>query len=225
MLNYLVGTELEIGELAESGLKRADELGLELGVDLIAGEAVGHVRANVGIEKKGVGDLVGINAGAAKRNIQIERELAVHNAEGDRVRGAELILHDLLEVEVVNALILAGIAAEGPSLADGLEQVENALAELAVEDAGLCGGVINEFAGLRADLNNLALLHDHHALTVRNGDDRAVGDDVVVALGVGGTAGNALLTLYHKHVFVHSVTIEKLFPLIGKSASDRAKTC
>ena len=225
MLDYLVGTELEIGKLAECGLKRAYELCLELGVNLIAGEAVGYVRADVGIEKKGIGDLVGINAGAAERNVQIEGELRVHNAEGDRIRRAELVVHNLLKVEVVNALILAGIAAEGPSLADGLEQIEDALTELAVEDAGLGGGVVNEFTGLRANLDYLALLDDKHTLTVRNGDYRAVGDDVVVALGVGRTTGNALLALDHKHAPVQSVAIEKLFPLIGKSASNRAETC
>ena len=37
----------------------------------------------------------------------------------------------------------------------------------------------DELAGLGAELHDLALLDDHHALAVRHGNDGAVGDDVV----------------------------------------------
>ena len=149
-------------------------------------------------------------------------DVAVHHAEGDGRRGAELVFHDLLGVEVVDALILAGVAAEGKALADQLEGVLDAFAQLAGEDAGLGGGVIDEFAGLGADLNDLALFHDDHALAVGHGDQGAVGDDVVVALGVGGTAGDALLALDDQHVLVDRVAVEKLLPLISQHAADCA---
>ena len=65
------------------------------------------------------------------------------------------------------------------ALADILEGVENILAQLAVEQRRLGRGIIFEFARLRTELRDLALIDDDHALTVSDGDHRAVGNDVV----------------------------------------------
>ena len=219
VVDDLVRAELHIGELAESGLERADELGLELSVDHVAGVVARDVAAYVRVEQERVGDLVGIHAGAAEGNVEIEVDLGIDNAEGDGVRSAELIVDDLLQVEVIDPLILAGIAAVGEPLADLLEQVEDALAEAAGEDAGLKGGVVDEAAGLRANLADLAVFNDDHALTICDVDLGAVGDDVVIALGVGGAAGDDLGALPDEHVPVHCFAIEKLFPLVGKNAA------
>ena len=51
-----------------------------------------------------------------------------------------------------------------------LEGVDKALTELAGEYGGGGGGVIDELAGLGADLNDSALIDNDHALTVGNGD-------------------------------------------------------
>ena len=79
---------------------------------------------------------------------------------------------------------LKPIVCVGETLTDGLECLFNAVAERAREYRGLRGGIICKLAGLRAELDYLALLDYHHALSVRNGYTRAVCDDVVAALCV-----------------------------------------
>ena len=46
-----------------------------------------------------------------------------------------------------------------------------------------------------------------------------VGDDVVAALGVGGTAGDPLEALGHQHFGFQGFTIEVFFPLVGQNAA------
>ena len=103
----------------------------------------------------------------------------VDHAERNRRGRAVFVADELLGVEVVHALILGWLAAEGEALADVLEGGKNALAERAGENGGLGRGIIDEFAGLGAKLRDLALIDDDHALTVGDGDHRAVGNDVV----------------------------------------------
>ena len=81
---------------------------------------------------------------------------------------------DLIGVEEVDALVLGGLAAEGEALGGCGKGGLDALAQIPAEDGGFGGGVVDVLAGLGADLNDLALLDDHHALTVRNGDHRTV---------------------------------------------------
>ncbi len=108
--------------------------------------------------------------------------MRVDHAERDGVRRAELVVDQLLGVEIVDPLILSGVAAVSKALADRLEGLLDALAEVAREDRRLGRAVVCKFAGLGADLDDLALLDDDHALTVGDGDAGTVRYDVVALL-------------------------------------------
>ena len=221
----LVRTDLQVGQLAERGLQGRQEFGLQLRIKGLAAVFGSYVADHSGVEQHGIGQSVGINAGAADGDVDVDVGPSVDHAERNRVGGAELIVNDFLRVEVVNALILTGAAAHGETAADDLEGLQQALAELAGEDGRFGGGIPGEFAGFRAELNDLALFYDHHALAVGNNDAGAVGDDIIRTLGVGGTAADALLALDHQRVLVQCFTVEKFLPLIGKNTADRTQCC
>ena len=170
MGDYLIGTQLHIRKLAEGRLERAYKLGLELAVELIAGVLPLNIAADIGVEKQRICDLVRIHARAAHRYIDIKADLAVNDAERDGIGRAELIVDELFEVKVVNALILGGVAAVGKALADGLECFLYAGAEAAGENGRLGRCIVCKLTRLCADLDDLALLNNDHALTVGNGN-------------------------------------------------------
>ena len=147
-----------LGDLRKGGLERGQQLGLELVVQLVAGVGLGHVAADVGVEENGVADTVGILAEAADADVNVDASAGIHHAEGHGGRGAVLVAHDLLGVEVVNALILGSLAAEGEALADLPEDRADAFTQAAAEDGGLGGRVIDKLARLGAELGDLALL-------------------------------------------------------------------
>ena len=223
MRDNLVRTKFHIGKLCKSRLQGADELGLQHIVKLASSVFAGNISANVRVEQKRVGDTVGVNTRAAEGYVNVKTDLGVNNTERNRIRSAEFVVQDFLGVEVVNSLILTGVAAVSETLADGLEGVQNALAEAAGEDTGLRGGIPCEFAGLRTELDNLALLNDDHGLAVCYGDAGTVGNDIVIALRVGRTASDLLLALGNKNVLVHGFAVEEFLPLIRKRAACRTQ--
>ena len=163
--------------------------------------------------------MIAVLAEAADANIKVDGGALVDHAERNGRRRAVLVADELLRVEVVDALILGRFAAEGETLADVAENVADAVAELAREDARLGGGIIEELARLGADLHDLALLDDEHTLAVRHGDHRAVGDDVLVALVVARTARDLLVALGRQNVCGHRFTVEVFLPLVGHHAA------
>ena len=206
-------------------LQSVQQLALQPGCDLGCVILGGDVAAHVGVEQQRVADAVSKAAVAA----DIHRELvapllADHHPERDGRCGAVQDLAQLLGVDVVHPLILAGVAAVGKALGYGLEGSCQTVAEVAGEHAGLGGCVKGEFARFGAHLHHAALLHDEHALSVCHGDAAAVGDDVVLAV-VGAAAGGALLALDHQHILIQRIAIEKFFPLICKSSAQCAHTC
>ena len=206
-------------------LQSVQQLTLQAGSDLGCVILGRDVAAHVGVEQQRVADAAGEAAVAP----QIDRELvapllADHYAERDRRCGAVQDLAQLLGVDVVHPLILAGVAAVGKALGYGLEGSCQTVAEVAGEHARLGGCVKGEFARLGAHLHHAALLHDEHTLSVCHGDAAAVGDDVVLAV-VGTAAGGALLALYHQHIFVQRIAVEKFLPLVCKSSAQCAHTC
>ena len=216
--------DAHVGDLRKRGLKRRQQLGLELAVNLVAGKGGLDVAADVRIEQHGVGDAVAVFAEAADGNVEIYARSGVYNAERHRRGRAVLVADKLLGVEVVNALILGGDAAEGEALAHRLEHLLDVRGETAArEDRRLGGDVVDIFARLGADVHDLALLDDHHALPVRHGDDGAVGYDVVQT--VVGAAGNALAALDRQHVGGQRLAVEIFLPLIGKNAASRTQCC
>ena len=215
-------TDAHVGNLGKSGLQSGHQLGFEHTVDLVAAIALGHVAADIGIEQQGIDDLVRELAVAADGNIDVQADILIHDAEGHGIGRAVLVADDLLGVEIVNTLILGRIAAEGKALADGLEGVEDGLAEAARKERRLGRGIVLVFAGLGAELDDLALLDDDHALAVIDGDQRTVGNDIVLALGVGRTGGSALPALLHQDILIQRVAVEILAPLIRKHAAHSA---
>ena len=197
----LIRTELEIRELSERRLEGGDELALQRRVELAAFIIAFDVSAYVLVEEHRVGDLIGIDAGASDRDIDIESDLGVHYAERNGICRAELVVEYFLHVEVIDSLILTGVAAVCKAFADHLEGFLYALAEIAGEDRWLCRVVPGELARLRAELDDLALLDDYHALSVSDSDTRAVRDDIVITLRVGGASGDPLLTFGYKDLF------------------------
>lgn len=77
-----MGAKLKIGELSKSGLKRADELCLELIVYLFAGIILLDIAADIGIEEHGVVYLIGIYARAADCDIDIKAYLRIETRNG-----------------------------------------------------------------------------------------------------------------------------------------------
>ena len=75
MSDYLIGTKLELGETGKCRLKRADELGLELAVYLVAGIILLDVAADIGIEEHGIVNFIGIETRAADGDIDIKTYL------------------------------------------------------------------------------------------------------------------------------------------------------
>ena len=217
--------DAHIGDFGEGGLKSGEKLGLELAVDIIAGVLGGDIAADIGVEQDRVADTVAVLAEAADGDIDIDTGALIHNAEGHGRGSAVLIADKLLGVEVIHALILGGFAAESKALADVLENFLDAGTETAAEDGGLGGAVIDELARLCAELGDLALLDDYHALAIGNGDDGAVGDDIVRTAAVGGPAGNSLAALYDENVIIKRLAVKVFFPLITGNAAGCSKCC
>ena len=138
MRRDLIRAHFKCRKPCKGRLKRADKLGFKLRVDLRALVGLLNVAADVCVKQQGICDFIGINAVASDFGVRIKSYAVVNNAEGDGRFGAEPVIDYLLGVEVVNALILSGVTAEGKALADGLEGVKYRLTETAGENARLC---------------------------------------------------------------------------------------
>ena len=211
-------------DLGKGGLQGGEQLGLKLAVDLIARVAIGHVAAHIGVEQQRVGDAVRILAVAAHGDVDVQTNVVVDHAEGHRRGGAVLVADDLLGVDKVDALVLARVAAKGKTAADIGERLLDGVAQVAAKDARLAAGIEDKLAGLQRNLDDLAVLHHEHALAVVDGDDRAVGDDVVLAARVGAAAAGAFAAFASQDVSGHRFAIDKFFPLVGHDAAGSSQS-
>ena len=105
--------------------------------------------------------------------------------EGNGVGSAELVVLDLLDVHIVDPLIPGGVAAVLEPLPHGLDQAAEALAQGSGEDGGGCLAVIGEETRLGHHVQHLSLIDDQGALAVIDHNAGAIGNDIVVAVGVG----------------------------------------
>ena len=217
--------DAHVRDTGKRRLEGGEQLGLELTIDLASGVFLLHVAAQVGVEQDGVGDTIAVFAEAADGNIHVQSGVLIHHTEGHGRGGTVLVAHQLLGIEIVDALILGRLAAEGEALADILEYRADVLAQAAGEQGGLGREVIGILARFGAHVYHLPLLYDHHALAIGHGDDRAVGDDIVAAVLVGGAAGDSLLSLYRQHLCRNRIAIEKFLPLICHDAACCAHCC
>ena len=214
--------DAHIADLGKGGLQGGHQLGFQLAVNFVAGVAFLDVAADIGVEQNGVGDAVAVLAKAADGNVDVDAGALVDHAEGNRAGGAVLVAHQLLGVEVVDALIHRGLAAEGKALADVLEHRADGLGQVAAEQCRRAAGVVGVLTRLGAHIYDLALLHDHGALTVRHRHDRAVGDNVVAALCVGAASALAFPAAGSQQVSRHGFTIKVFLPLVGHNAASSA---
>ena len=140
-----------------------------------------HVAADICIEQNRVADAVAVFAEAANGNVNVDPRALVNDAEQDRRRRAVPVANELLGVEVVDALILGRFAAKGESACRCFKGVEDAGTSWPEKIEGSVE-VVDELAGFRAKLRDLALIDDDHALSIGNRHNGAVGDDVLEPL-------------------------------------------
>ena len=188
---------------------------------------VGSITGNRGIEQDRVHDFVAVFAEAADANQQAAAGIFFNYLKGNFRRGTVFIADNFFRVEVINTLILTGIAAEGKTFTHALEYLDYAFFQVACENRRLCGFVIGVFAGFSAKVNDFALFHDHHTLAYVNRDHGAVGNDVVFGAGVGAAAlaADPFLAFAHQNVRGHAVAVKVLFPLVGQYAANGAHAC
>ena len=173
--------DAHFGDLGERGLERRQQLALELAVDLLAGVVALHVAADVGVKEHRVGHTVAVFAEAANGDVHIEADVVIHHAEGHRAGRSVFVAQNLLGVEEIDALILSGLTAEGKAVKGGLQNGLGLFAvQRAVEDARLAVLLEDILARFGAEIHDLTLIHNHHALAVRHRDDAAVGNHVVI---------------------------------------------
>ena len=117
-----------------------------------------------------------------------------------------------------------GLPAEAEPLAQLGKHAVDVL-QPAAEQGGLGAGAVGVLARLGAQLHHLALLHDQGTLAVGHGHDGAVGDDVLTAVLVGGTAVRALLAFDGQHIRREGVAVKIFLPLVGHHAGSCADGC
>ena len=155
--------------------------------------------------------MVAVLAKAPDGDIHIQTDVFVHDAERDRACSAVFISHQLFCVEIIHALILWRLSAEGETFPDVAEAFLQAFAERAGEDARLGGIIKDKFARLCADL------YDR--------DDGAAADDIVGTLGVGAASADSFFTFHSDDVFRHCLTIKILLPLVSQIPADCSQSC
>ena len=106
-------------------------------------------------------------------HVHIQAAVVVHHAEGHRAGRAVLIADQLLWIEKIHALILARLTTEGKALKTFPQhRPEFIAAEFTVEQTGFGVQIKRIRAWFGAEIHDLTRIHDHHALTVRHGNDR-----------------------------------------------------
>ena len=215
MQSDLVIADAHVRDLSECRLERVEQLGLHLGSQrLTEGIAAGGVACDGREELHRVSQLEGVHTVAADAGSKASAKLRIGHTERHRILGTELVVQDLLDVEEVDALILASLTAVLKFIETFLEGIHDALTQTAGEDRRGGGGIKGVAAGLCADLYNSAVVHDDHALTFIDNDLAAVGDDVLLTLGVGGLVTDLVLALDHQDIVCERIAVEVLQPLV-----------
>ena len=167
------------GNSRKGRLERSKQLTAKLTVQLIPGVCLGDIAADIGIKQHGVANPVAVFAEAADGDVHVDERPLIHYPEGNRAGSAIFISEQLLDVKIVDPLILGRFPAKSKAFSNGFEGIRKTGTEVTGENRWLRGAVVGEFAGLGAELYHLALLHNHHTLTIRHSDDRAIRYDIV----------------------------------------------
>ena len=203
---------------ARGGLQCGHHLGAHLAFQRVTGVLVFHISADIGVKQDGVDDAVAVLAEAADADVDVDAGTLVHDAERHGAGSAVLVAHQLLGVDVIDALIGGSLTAEAEPLADLSKHFVDVLGQTLAQQRGLGAGVIDVLAGLGAEVHHLALLHNEGALALGHRHDGAVGDDVLGAVAVGRAPGNFLLSLDSQHLRRESTAVKVFFPLVAHHA-------
>ena len=214
-----------LGNAGKGGLQRREKLAFQLRIDAASCKGLLDIAADILVEHKRIDDPVGIFAVAAHGNIDIESDISVDYTERHRRCRSILVAHNLLCVEEVDALVLAGVAAKGDTRAHALERRQDPFAyrlASAEQKARLCRAVEDKLARLAAGFDDGTLLHDDHVLPFVHCDHGAVRDDVVLAAGIGRASLRryAFAALGDEGVCIERIAIEVVPPGISKNAAD-----
>ena len=211
-------TDVVHRHLVERRRERVEELGEILLVDVVDLHAVLVLRDGFLIEQDRVGDLDGICTVCAQEKLGVVEIVEIV----DRIRRAELDALDLLQVDEIRLLCIGGRAAELEALPDILQRI----AELPVEERGRAVVVNLVVAFLSGVVHDLTALDQHHELVGVNMDDRAVADDVLRSLLVGGAAALVNEDTARKDGRVaHFIRFDGVEPLVAERAADGAHCC
>ena len=215
--------DAHVRNLGKGGLEGGQEFRFHLPRDLLRLEVLGDVAADVFVKQHGVCQTDTVLTETADADVHIDSRPLVHHPERNGAGGTVLVSGELLGVKIVNSLVLGGLAAEGEALADVLEHTLDGFSQIAGKEAGLGRSVVGILARLGTHIHNLALLHDEHTLTVGHRDDRAVGDDVVIPLGIAGAARDLLFPFDGQHIRREGFAVEEFLPLVGHHAAGSSK--
>ncbi len=156
-----------------------------------------------------------------------EADVVIHHAEGHRAGRSVFVAQNLLGVEEIDALILSGLTAEGKAVKGGLQNGLGLFAvQRAVEDARLAVLLEDILARLGAEIHDLTLIHNHHALAVRHRDDAAVGNHVVILVAAAAEAAlDLFLRLRRQHIVRQRIHVKIFLPLAGERAAGGVQCC
>ena len=160
-------------QLSERRLQRRLQLRLQLRVNLRAVKSVGDIAANVCVEQNRIDDLVRISAEASDRDVDVEPDVGVDDAERNRRRRTVFVAGNLFDVEIVNALVFTGRAAVSETPSDLLKDERNFFGQPRAvgEDRRFAPLIVSVLPGLGGKLGDFALVDDDGALPVVD-DDR-----------------------------------------------------
>ena len=112
-------------------------------------------------------------------------------------------------------------SAVGDTGGELLEALHDTLPKTSGKHAGLRGCVIGISPGLRADINDRALIHDDHTLAFIDHDRGTVCDDIVTAALVQEARfAVVMLALAYKDVILHFRAVKIIFPLISEYTAE-----
>ena len=219
--------DLKRRKLCKGRLQRRAKLGTKHAVQVASVIAVFRIACHIGVEKQRIHDVIAVFTEATDAHGEHLAGHIVKRFEGDFAGRAVLISQNFLHIEIVHSLVFAGVAAKGEAFAHFLKHILHAGFEVAGENGGLGGFVVNEFAGLITELYHLALFDDHHALAHIDRDAGPIGNDIVLGTGIGAAAlgAGALLAFHHQCIRIERVTVYKFFPLVGQYPADRSNSC
>ena len=209
----------------KGGLQRGQQLAFELAVQIFPSVFLCHVAAHVGIEQHGIDNPVAVLAEAPQANVHVDARPLIKHAERHRRRGSVLVAGQLLGVEIVDALCARRFSAEREALGHVGEHFAHAVTKRTGENSRLGGRIVDELTRLECGFHDLALIDDHHRLSVRHRDDRAARDDILVTLGVARPLGDLFAALDREHVRVYRITVKIFLPLVSQHTAARACCC